>query len=122
MNVEKLKANGIDYDEGVHRFSGKESIYLKYLRRLPETTMIADAKKAVAAGDIKGNTTSAFENFHNLKAFVGNLSISELFEKVCELTDVFRSGSIEGVDVDAKLAEIEAVFDRVCQTIKEADE
>lgn len=86
MNPERLKEGGIQYEEGLHRFSGHVKIYEKYLAMLPELDIYKELKQAMEAGQ----AAQAFDSCHKLKAFVGNLSIPDLFAQVCESTELLR--------------------------------
>lgn len=88
MNIERLKASGIDYEDGLDRFSGNCELYQKYLKRLLSDTMYGRMKDAALSGNIQ----EAFEAAHKLKAFIGNLSINHFYEELKSLTEEFRAG------------------------------
>lgn len=88
MNIEKLKAVGIDYEDGLERFSGNSQLYFKYLQRLLTTGLYEEVREAACQGRIQ----DAFEASHKLKAFIGNLSINHFYEEIKVLTEEFRAG------------------------------
>lgn len=92
MDVDKLKAAGVDYEDGLARFSNNAQIYEKYLRKLVDQNQYTEMKDAIDAGDVE----AAFQAAHKLKAFMGNLSITELYHNVAEVTEIFRAGSFDG--------------------------
>ncbi|MDD2972931.1 MAG: hypothetical protein PHE02_12475 [Lachnospiraceae bacterium] len=94
MNIEILKENGIDYDEGLRRFSGYTEIYEKYLRRLADLDIYKELEEKYTQKDVKG----AFEASHKLKAFIGNLSIPVLFDEISKMTEILRLGTMGGTE------------------------
>lgn len=84
MNKEKLVSAGINYDEGIHRFSGKAEIYEKYIRRLFEQNPMEELKSQI---DEK-NYENAFRLAHSLKGTTGSLSVNKLYDKMCALVEV----------------------------------
>lgn len=113
MNSENLKACGINYDEGLHRFSGHVKIYEKYLLKLVNLDIYEDLKRNISEDDTK----TAFEDAHKLKAFIGNLSIPDLYEKVSKVTDILRNDSMQ--EVDKIMQEVDTIITRVTDVIKE---
>lgn len=53
MNIELLKAGGIDYEDGLERFSGNSQLYEKYLRKLLDNSTYEDMRQAALSGDIQ---------------------------------------------------------------------
>ncbi|MDD3114977.1 MAG: hypothetical protein PHQ44_04510 [Anaerovibrio sp.] len=115
MNIEQLKAAGIDYEDGLHRFADNQRIYEKYLRKLTEVTLLDEARTALQNHDHE----TAFDCFHKLKAFVGNLSIPPLYEKVRNLTETLRQGNGSDDDILAQIAAIEGLFQKIIKVIQE---
>lgn len=112
MNIEKLKAGGIDYEEGLERFSGNEQLYLKYLRKL----LASDTYKEMKDAALKGEIQEAFEAAHKLKAFVGNLSISHFYDKLKALTEDFRAGVKR--DYRPDIEKMDEEYEKILQTIR----
>lgn len=88
MNIDVLKASGIDYEDGLERFSGNAQLYEKYLKKLLTNNTYEEVRKAACSGEIQ----EAFEAAHKLKAFIGGLSINHFYEEIKVLTDEFRAG------------------------------
>lgn len=114
MNIENLKKSGIDYEDGLHRFSGNANIYEKYLKKLIDITLIGEAKDYIS----KVNVQEAFDACHKLKAVVGNLSVPILYERVCTLTEILRSGEMEKESALERINEIEDIYNSVAECIK----
>lgn len=86
ITIDKLKQFGANTDEGVARCMGNEEFYLKLVSTVPgqkEFTVLSDK---IAEGDL----SAAFEAAHALKGVLGNLSLTPLYEKVSEITELLR--------------------------------
>lgn len=114
MNPERLKEGGIQYDEGLHRFSGHVKIYEKYLAMLPELDIYKELRQAMEAGQ----AAQAFDSCHKLKAFVGNLSIPELFSQVCESTELLRGADEISVEAREGVRRMELSYENVAEVIR----
>lgn len=112
MNIEKLKAGGIDYEEGLERFSGNEQLYAKYLKKLPENNTYQEMKELVLKGEIQ----QAFEAAHKLKAFIGNLSISHFYDKIRVLTEELRAGVKK--DYQPDFDKLDQEYEKILQAIR----
>lgn len=112
MNIEKLKAYGIDYDEGLERFSGNEQLYIKYLRKL----LTLDTYEKMREAALKGEIQEAFELAHNLKAFVGNLSVGSFYDRLKALTEEFRAGVKKDYQEDMK--KLDQEYEKILQAIR----
>lgn len=82
-----LLSVGINYEDGVKRFSGYEEIYEKYLQRLIANTDFLHI--SIAMGQEK--YTEAFEYAHALKGLLGNLSIERLYETISTFIEYLRN-------------------------------
>lgn len=87
ITIEKIKEFGANTDEGVARCMGNEEFYLKLVATVPEQKEFDELRQSVAAGQLEG----AFEAAHALKGVLGNLSITPLYDKVCEITELLRA-------------------------------
>jgi HPt (histidine-containing phosphotransfer) domain-containing protein len=86
LTVEILKEYGADTDDGISRCMGNESLYLRLVSSVVGQTEFEDLERYICAGDLK----KAFESAHALKGVLGNLSLTPLYEKICEITDLLR--------------------------------
>lgn len=116
MNIKKLQDCGIDYEDGLKRFSGSTAIYKKHLNKFTEITLIDDVEDALNRCELQ----DAFEACHKLKAYVGNLSMPLLYNVVCDLTEWLRSGRT--TVLMEKFRIIKAEYGNMVQGIKEAME
>ncbi len=93
MNIEKLKRAGIEYEEGLARFMGNEALYKKYLKKFPVLPLYDEMKQAISRHELE----AAFQAGHQLKAFVGNLSMNTFLGILQELTNRLRQNDDEGL-------------------------
>lgn len=117
MNVERLKTCGVNYEAGVHRFGDNVAIYEKYLKKLPESDYITEAKEALLHKDVE----EAFQVFHKMKAVVGNLSIDELFNQISEITEELRTGSVDIPETISKMEVVDQKLQVIIQFIQMED-
>ncbi len=87
MTVEVLKAYGADTEEGLKRCMGNEAMYLKLVAMIPNEKNFEKLEAALEVGDLD----TAFEAAHALKGVLGNLSITPLYDKTVEITELLRS-------------------------------
>ncbi len=87
LTVDKLREYGANVEEGLQRCYGNEALYLKLAATVPSEKNFGKLKEALDAG----NLDEAFEAAHALKGALGNLSITPLYTKVCEITELLRA-------------------------------
>lgn len=105
LTVEKLKEYGADTQDGLARCMGNEALYLRLVSTVASQTDFVKLKDSVASGDLK----SGFEAAHALKGVLGNLSLTPLYDKVSEITELLRVRS--ETDYTPLLNDIEALRD-----------
>lgn len=89
FNPDELRALGINLDEALERFMGKQSIYDKMLKKLPK----AIEQYEVLEHFITADYEKAVANAHTLKGATGNLSVTPLFEAYTEIVNDLRAGN-----------------------------
>lgn len=82
----ELKALGINFDEAIERFMGKQNIYDKFLKKFPGAVSQYEVYEYFIAKDYE----KALANAHTLKGVTGNLSITNLFEAYTEIVADLR--------------------------------
>ena len=92
MNQSILLAAGVDTEEGIDRFGGKQAIYEKFLCKFTNEPTFAQMCDAIE----KQNVKDAFMAAHALKGQAGNLSMNRLYEDICPLVEELRRGSLQG--------------------------
>ena len=87
MTVESLKAAGANVEEGLARCMNKEDFYLKMVNMGLTNQNFQLLGPALEAKDFD----RAFELCHSLKGVIGNLSLTPLYDLICQLTEMLRS-------------------------------
>lgn len=87
MNIDSLKAFGANTDEGLARCMNDESLYLRVVGMTLEDGNFEKLKAAMDAGD----AAAAFSAVHALKGTAGNVSLTPVYEPLCELTEMLRA-------------------------------
>ena len=100
ITIEKLNAFGADTADGLGRCFGNEALYLKLVATIPSEANFDKLQSALAAGDLE----NAFLAAHALKGVLGNLSLTPLYTKVSEITELLRNKT--ATDYSALLANI----------------
>ncbi|MEG1641912.1 MAG: Hpt domain-containing protein [Synergistaceae bacterium] len=115
MNKDILLKNKIDVPQALERFAHNEAMYQKYLLRFEEDKSFKNLETAIKDKEYY----LAFQAAHTLKGIAGNLSLTPLYEKMCDLVTYLRDSS------DIQKAEL--IFPQVCelyeqtvQTIRES--
>ena len=83
---EELTAIGVEYDEVLKRFMGKEDFYLRMLKKFLDDKNYDGLKQSVADCDWK----TAFNHAHTVKGLCGNLGLGGILEHVAPLTEELR--------------------------------
>ncbi len=87
MTIESLKAAGANVEEGLARCLNKEDFYLKMVNLGLTNQNFQLLGPALEAKDFD----RAFELCHSLKGVIGNLSLTPLYDLICQLTEMLRS-------------------------------
>jgi HPt (histidine-containing phosphotransfer) domain-containing protein len=75
----QLEAHGIDVEGTIKRFSGNESLLIKFLKKFTDDTTFMQLEAAYIENDCE----EIFKAVHTLKGIAGNLGMKKLFE-ICE--------------------------------------
>ena len=87
ITIEKLNAFGANTTEGLERCCGNQALYLRLVNMVPSEKNFEGLKTALEAGDLD----SAFQSAHALKGVLGNLSLTPMYKKSVEITELLRS-------------------------------
>ena len=100
ITLEALKDFGADTEKGLAMCMGNEALYLRLVGSVPGESRFDDLAKALEAGDYD----AAFDAAHALKGVLGNLSLTPLFDKASEITELLRSRT--DMDYSSLLAQL----------------
>jgi HPt (histidine-containing phosphotransfer) domain-containing protein len=87
LTIEKLKEYGADIEKGLNLCMNNEDFYLRMVSMILSEASFDDLSRALEADDLDG----AFKAAHALKGVSGNLSLTPLYEKVTEITELLRA-------------------------------
>ena len=73
MDIAKLQAAGIDYEDGLRRCAGNDSLYERLLGMFAQDTNYAESLEAFEQKDWDG----LFSHMHEIKGMSSNLSMTE---------------------------------------------
>ena len=100
ITLEALKDFGADTEKGLAMCMGNEALYLRLVGSVPGESRFDDLAKALEARDYD----AAFDAAHALKGVLGNLSLTPLFDKASEITELLRSRT--DMDYSSLLAQL----------------
>lgn len=103
MTDENYMESGLDIASARQRFLGNRALFEKFLFRFPEDQNYKKMVESVKNGDVE----EAFNAAHTLKGVCGNLSLKKLYDKVSEVTEVFRKGEFPE---EAQMASLEEIY------------
>lgn len=86
LTIDSLREYGANVDEGLQRCMNNEGFYLKMVAKILDDTSCEKLEKALKENDLD----AAFEAAHALKGVTANLSLTPIYEPVCEITELLR--------------------------------
>ncbi len=113
VTIDKLNSFGADTTEGIARCCGSEALYIRLIKMIPNEKNFDNLEKALNENDLD----KAFEAAHALKGVTGNLSLTPMFEKCCEMTELLRSRT--QMDYEPMLAELLGMRDRITDMLED---
>ena len=118
MTIKELYQNvGGDYDQAM-RVLRMEKLMDKHVRKFPQNGVVEGLLEAVDGMD----PTRLFEAAHAMKGVCANLGFTGLSSAASDVTEEFRPGnsrSLSDDEVKAKLADINALYAKTIEGIKE---
>ena len=87
ISIDKLREYGADVDTGLKLCMNSEDFYLRMVSMIISESSFGQLEKAVNENDLE----EAFKAAHALKGVSGNLSLTPLYDKVCEITELLRA-------------------------------
>ena len=87
ITLDNLRKYGADVDEGIKRCLDDEEFYIDLVKSVIPDERLDELEKLVAAKDFD----KAFEVAHALKGMYGNISITPVYDPICEITELLRA-------------------------------
>lgn len=108
--IKELAIWGCDINSALERFGGDRVLYTDCLKIFVTDNNFGDLEKALDKKDVE----TAFSCAHALKGVAGNLSLGELYDSICRVSDSLKQGDLERALVeypDMKKAKI--TYDKI---------
>ena len=86
LTVDALRGWGANVKEGMARCLNKEDFYLRLVGMSLADSSFEKLDAAIASGDVE----KAFDAAHNLKGATGNLSLTPVYNPICDITEALR--------------------------------
>jgi HPt (histidine-containing phosphotransfer) domain-containing protein len=87
-------AIGGNFEEVCERMMGREALVAKFAKKFLDDTSYQELKQHLK----EGNVELAFRAAHTLKGVTQNLALTALAKPSVELTEVLRTGTLEGTE------------------------
>ena len=87
LTIEKLRAYGANVEEGMGRCMNNEMFYLRMVKLAVSDNSFEQLKEAIENKDLD----KAFDRAHAMKGVLGNVSLTNVFEPVSQMTELLRS-------------------------------
>ena len=114
MNLlDKLRAMGVDVDDGLKRLMGNEKLY----KRLLGSFVKMIRTQAVDPDFDENEYTEAIEKAHSIKGTAGNLSLTPIYEAYTEIRNLLRTD--KPAEAKAVLAKVLPVQEEIISCIEE---
>ena len=112
ITIDKLNQFGANTEEGLARCFGNEALYIKLVATIPTEKNFDKLDGALK----EGNLDEAFEAAHALKGALGNLSLTPIYEKIVEITELLRNRT--EMDYSGMLSDILRLRDELGELCK----
>ncbi len=110
---EKLEALGVQYDEVLNRFLGKEDFYQRMLKKFLEDKNFEGMEQAVAQKSFK----DAFKFAHTIKGLCANLGLNGILEYEMPLTEELRNEPYDEEAITNYLAKTKEEYKKAVDVI-----
>lgn len=95
---DKLTGCGFDVDTTLQRFMGNETLYFKFLKKLPADQNYIAFAEAVEKEDCE----AAFRSGHTLKGVMSNLGVDGALQILVPMVEKLRANETEGLQEELK--------------------
>ena len=109
-------AIGADYEGVYSRMMKKEALIKRFAKKFLDDGSYASLKESLGSADIE----TAFRAAHTLKGVAQNLGFTMLYEPTSKITDILRSGSMEGTDT--LFAQVSEEYEKTVASIRQMED
>ena len=89
--IKELAIWGCDVNSALERFGDDRDLYKECLGIFVDDNNFTDLEKALENKDVE----AAFSSAHALKGVAGNLSLGNLYDSICRVSDSLKRGDLE---------------------------
>lgn len=93
MDIAKLRDAGIDYEDGLRRCAGNDTLYERLLGMFAQDTNYAESLEAFDQGDWDG----LFSHMHEIKGMSSNLSMTNVYADAAEIVALLRAQDYDAI-------------------------
>lgn len=111
---EELVAVGVEYDEVLKRFMGKEDFYLRMLRKFLDDKNYGGLKQAVE----DKNWKDAFTYAHTVKGLCGNLGLGGILVYVSPMTEKLRTEPYDVESIESDMKNVTEAYEKTVAVIR----
>lgn len=111
---EKLATIGVEYDEVLKRFMGKEDFYLRMLKKFLDDKNYGELKQAVE----QKNWEEAFTHAHTVKGLCGNLGLGGMLDYIGPLTEEVRSEPYDEESIVNYMQKVSEAYEKTVEVIR----
>lgn len=113
---QKLAEASIDYESGIIRFSGKEDLYERFLKRFPDDPNYPELLVAIEREDYQQAELRA----HTLKGVSANLSMIDLYQAASDVVAFLHEAPKPDEDkLNALIGYVRESYERVLEAVNE---
>lgn len=110
---ERLVECGFEVDSTLQRFMGNETLYFKFLKKLPADKNYEAFVEAIEKEDCE----AAFRSGHTLKGVMSNLGVDGALQVLIPMVEKLRANETEGLQ--GELVEFKERFEKALALIQE---
>ena len=112
-NIRKqMEENGVDVDETLKRFMGREAIFMKFIMKFADDQSCKQIRDGLENRDVQ----LAFDRAHSLKGVAGNLGIVPVYTLAAQISDLLRGKQENEVDFD-QVMDVQSRLEEACEKI-----
>lgn len=111
---DRLTSIGVEYEETLKRFMGKEDFFLRMLKKFLDDQNYVKLKQAVS----DKNWPEAFTHAHTVKGLCGNLSLGNMLEYVVPLTEELRNAPYDEEKIVSYMEGVDKAYAQTVEVIR----
>ncbi len=111
---EQLQTVGVNYDEVLKRFMGKEDFYRRMLKKFLDDENYEGLRQSVE----EKRWSDAFKYAHTVKGLCGNLGLDGILEYAVPLTDEVRAEPYDEEKIGSYMEQVTQMYEKTRNVIE----